>query len=174
MQKCRVFGRVAVLVAAGMFIFGSVYAQEKPYEKTGQDTGGEKIAMVLENDYLKLAVSEKGKPVELLGKLTGEDYCTGKTSALFSLKKGKRTYAPSLCSYKDGRLTVEFGESGTTAVIKVICKKQYFAFEVISVSGDDVDELTFLNITVKTRKQISNSAGVAADDNFGFRLPLLQ
>ena len=147
-------------------------AGAKPYEKIAQTAEAGPPAVTLENSHVKLMMDRRFRVTGLVHKATGEDYLA-KSVPFVTIKKGGRRYPPSSCSYQDGHLVVEFGNSGVTATLKVRCEEQYFVFEILSVSADEVEELTLLDLVVKPSKYVSNMSGQAADDEFAVCLRCL-
>ncbi|OIN98359.1 hypothetical protein AUJ66_01065 [Candidatus Desantisbacteria bacterium CG1_02_38_46] len=127
----------------------------------------EKKVITLENNYLKLVVDGKGRTVNLVGKETKKDYAAKKKTPLFLIKEKEKIYKPLSCTFDNDRFSVEFEGIEVNATVGVECKKNYFVFEVLSISGD-VDEFTFLNLEVKPRKYTNNMSGTASDDSFSF------
>ncbi len=106
-----------------------------------------KPACTLENEYLKYVVGTNGCNLQFVDKQDGKDYCGGNKShpALSLMKGGKRLVASDV-TYADGLLTARFGDSGVTVVVRPTVREHYIVFEVVSVSPDDVEELTFADI----------------------------
>jgi len=103
--------------------------------------------IVLENDCVKYVIGADGRNLGFLDKQTGKDHCGGNKSHPFAslIKEGKRLAASGV-TYAEDRLTVRFGDSGISVVIRPTVRKHYIVLEVLSVSPDDVDEITFVDI----------------------------
>jgi len=104
-------------------------------------------ACTLENEYLKYVIGANGCNLQFIDKQDGKDYCGGNKSHPFArlLKDGK-SVAASGVAYADGLLKVRFGDSGITAVIRPTILEHYIIFEVLSVSPDGAEALTFADI----------------------------
>lgn len=101
--------------------------------------------MTVENDYARIAVATSGQILHFTDRQNGVDYCRqGSPFAL--VKKDSKSYAATKATYSDGRLTLEFGQSGVTAVLRVKPLKRYFVVEVISVAPEQIDEFAFVDI----------------------------
>ena len=101
--------------------------------------------MTVENDYLKIVVAANGHALHFVDRRDGVDYCR-QVSPFARVKKDGQSFAATQAAYSDGRLTLEFGQSGVTAVLQVETAKQYFVVEVVSVTPDEIDELAFVDI----------------------------
>ena len=103
-------------------------------------------AITLENQFVKYVIGRDGANLSFAGKQTGIDYLAGRQpSRCAQMKKDGRTYDASGVSFSDGRLRIDFGAAGMSAVIRVETRSHYFVFEVESLAGDP-DELVFINI----------------------------
>lgn len=142
---------------------------EQPYGKVPLSEKPVKPAVTLETRFLRLLLDGKARVVGLIDRATDKDY-RDRSLPLTTLRKGGRTYKPSACSYRAGRLTLEFGKSAATVVLKVDARKRYFVFEVHSVSGEGVEALTFLHLQVKPSQRLGSMAILAADERFAFCL----
>jgi hypothetical protein len=101
--------------------------------------------MTVQNDYLKIAVAAGGQTLHFIDRQSGEDYCR-QGSPLAHLRQDGKTHAATQAAYSDGRLTLEFGQSGVTAVLQVTAMRRYFIVEVVSVNPQQSDELAFVDI----------------------------
>jgi hypothetical protein len=117
------------------------------------------MTITLENEYAVYQIGANGENIRLVDKRTGVNYCAEQPRSAFSrVKKAGRPYTSSEVSSHDGTFTVRFGESGATAAIKPTAEKYYFVLEVLSVSGEHVEELVFANLSLTLR--------AAADEDF--------
>ncbi|HQX49958.1 MAG TPA: hypothetical protein PLR25_08625 [Planctomycetaceae bacterium] len=127
---------------------------------------------LFENDSAKLAVSSRGRCVALIDKSTGEDRLL-RTTPLVSIRIGDSVYHRSTCTLEDGKLIFRLDQADTTVVVGVTAKPQYFVFQVESVSNPQVNEVTFVDLSVKPCDRVSGMSGLAADDQFGLCLRTL-
>ena len=105
----------------------------------------ESSACVLSNQYLTFALGSNGRNLQFTEKRTGRNYCS-QGSAFASVKKAGKEYSSTAVANADGRLTIDFADSGVSALIHAAVEKQYLLFEVVSVTGEGVDELTFVDV----------------------------
>lgn len=106
--------------------------------------GTTKMGFVLDNHYAKYAVNADGSNLQFIDKATGKNYIDPKSSGRFAqVKKAGKVYDCSHVSFSDGKITVDFGDAGALAVIRTEARKHYFVLEVLSLTGDGVEEMTF-------------------------------
>jgi len=145
---------------------------ENAYEKIPRQSQLAAAAATFENEFAKLAVSPRGRCAALLDKRTGEDHVL-RTCPLVSIKQRDKTYQRAACSLVDGDLVFRFDKAETKVVLGVEAKPQYFVFHVKSVTGADVDEVTFVHLSLKSCEHVSAMSGLAADEQFGVCLRTL-
>ena len=123
----------AGLVAAGMVA------------STGPARAEPKAACTFQNRFALLSIANDGTVVRLARLPEGEN-CSQPGVPFARLKRGATTHVASAVRFADGRISVQFGDSGVEVVMAVRTQEQYFVFEVVSVSGKDVEELTFVDV----------------------------
>jgi hypothetical protein len=101
--------------------------------------------VTFENDYATIAVAPDGQITDYIDRSSGVNYCRG-PSPLARVRKDGVSHAASKAQLADGRLTLTFGGSGVTAVLRVTAMKRYFVVEVVSVQPEQIDELAFVDI----------------------------
>lgn len=117
----------------------------------------------LENQYLKYVIGADGSNAAFIDKPTRTDYSDHKAGAKFArLRKSGKQFVASQVTFADGKLQVQFGESGITAVIGVAVEKRYITFEVLSVSDATADELIFLDVPLTTKGTFADKFQVCA------------
>ena len=101
----------------------------------------------LQNKHARLAIGPDARTRHFIDKQTGRDYCGGGGRAPLArvTKAGKHHDASSL-RLADGRLTLAFGDSGVQAVLRPTVHDGHFVIEVLSVTGEGVDEFNFVDI----------------------------
>ena len=113
----------------------------------------------LENQYLRYVIDGDGSNVTFADRQTGVDHSAHNSGVKFArLRRGGREFAASQVTLTDGKLHVQFGESGITAVIEVKVEARYLTFEVVSVSDGALDELVFVDVPLSA-SEVSPSAG---------------
>lgn len=113
------------------------------------------MAIEIENRCVQYVIGSDGRNLHFVDRGTGEDYCVREPRSPFArVKQGGRYYDASSVSYADGRgertkgIRVEFGESGICAAIQATVQDRYFILEVVSVRGEQVEELVFADLAL--------------------------
>jgi len=126
-------------------------------------------AIVLKNDSIEYTLSAQGANTSFRVKGHGKEYLAGPgQQAITTLKIGAKSYSPTSCRFVEGqatgegRLIVEFAEARAAVTVKVRCAKRYICFEIESVDGPAVEEVSLLNLVLKT-DEANAMSGVAAD-----------
>ena len=101
--------------------------------------------MTTENDYARIAVAANGQTLHFIDRRSGVDYCR-QPLPFARVRKDGKTSAASKAAYSNGHLTLEFSQSGVTAVLQVRPLKTYFVIEVVSVNPEQIDELVFVDV----------------------------
>jgi len=106
-----------------------------------------KSAVVIENSFIKYEIDSLGRSLHFIDKKTGVDYCSS-NAAFASVKKDGKEYPASKVTEANGRITVEFGDSGISAVLLAKNMMNHTLLEVVSVSTEQIDSLMFLNVSL--------------------------
>ncbi len=105
------------------------------------------MTVSIETEYVRYVIAADGTNLHFMDRRVEEDYCVqDPRSAFTQIKTGGQAVNSSEVSYMDGRITVGFDESGIRVVIGVTVKEHYFILEVLSVTGGQVEELTFVDL----------------------------
>jgi hypothetical protein len=111
------------------------------------------IAMTikLENEYVKYVIGPDGRNLHFIDQQTGKDYrAQDLRSACARIKIAGQYHDASSASYSGGRIDLQFGDSGVSAVVGIKVEKHYLVLEVLSVNDDSsqgsVEEFVFANI----------------------------
>ena len=126
----------------------------------------ERAVAVFENDFASLAIGPGGRGTALIDRGTGEDRIL-RTTPLVSIKQDGRVWSRAVCSKEGKKLAIRFSGIGTTVVVDVTVKPEYFVFRVDSVDSPGVEELEFLRLNLKPCEFFDATSGLAADDTFG-------
>jgi hypothetical protein len=119
-------------------------------------------ACTLENQYIKYVIGADGGSLHLIDRRDGQDYCGGGGKAkLATVTKAGKTYPATKATWAEGRLTLNFGDSGVEAVIAAKAEPQYFLLEVVKVSGE-LDELAFVDIPLSLKAAPGESLAACA------------
>ena len=126
-----------VAVCCAALTGGALYAQ------------GENVAMTLENDVMQWQIGTDGRSASLVDKSTGRNWAVPDQPVAFVSLGGK----PQPCtaaSAEGNRLTLGFGDTAATAVLRVDTHPRYVTVTVETVSGPELDHLQFLSLVTGT------------------------
>jgi len=120
-------------------------------------------AWAFENQYLKYVVGPDARNVQFIDKQTGRDYCNGSgKTPMARIKKTGKFFDATSAQYKDGQLSLSFGDSGVQAVLKATIHTQHLVWEVVSVTGDGVEEFTFIDVPLTLQGAEQEPFGASA------------
>jgi len=101
----------------------------------------------LENEHLKYVIGPDARSLQFLAKQGGRDHCGGGgKAALARVKKAGQYHDASSAHFANSRLSLAFGGSGVQAVLGVTIHPQHLVLEVLSVTGDGIEEFTLVDI----------------------------
>jgi hypothetical protein len=121
------------------------------------------MVIIAETEYVRYAVGPDGANLHFTDKRTGKDYCaSAPASPLARIKKEGETFAATAVSAADGEITIRFGESGASAVLRATAARSYFALEVKSVSDETIDEFEFVDIPLTLKGSLDEPFGGCA------------
>src|ERR1035437_1983908 len=131
----------------------------------GTAFGGEPN-VVLENARFRNTISPEGGNVAFVDCATATDYlrATGPSPCALIRVRGQEQ-AATAATLAQGHLTLQFGTNGLKAVLKTEVRPSFITLSVESVSGGEIDSLTFLNIPLTLK-------GVP-DERFGACAPTM-
>jgi hypothetical protein len=104
-------------------------------------------AVVFENALVRYTISADARNAAFIDRATGTDYHRANPPSPCALVRvAGQEHAATAASLDQGRLTLQFGASGIRAVLKTEVRPSYITWSVESVSGGEIDSLTFLNV----------------------------
>jgi len=120
-------------------------------------------SVVLENPLFRYVISAEGRNVAFLDRATGKDYLrTGVPSPCAMLQVQGRAWPSTSARLEKGQLTLQFGTNGLHAVLKTEIRPTYVVLKVESLSGGEVNSLTFLNVPLTLRGNPDEAFGACA------------
>jgi len=133
------------------------------------------MSISIGNEYARYIIGSDGTNLHFIDKRTDTDYCVREPKSSFArVKKAGQEFNASEASYDNGRITVRFGESGVSAVIGVATKERYFVLEVLSVTGELVEEVVFVDLPLTLDETSEDAfAGCALALNLQTNVPEL-
>lgn len=104
-------------------------------------------ACEFQTEHLRYVLGADGRSLYFIDKQSGRDYCTPGVP-IARVTKGGKSIPATAASFADGQVSLQFGDSGVRAVLKVTAMKQHLVLEVVSVSGEAIEELAFGEIAL--------------------------
>ncbi len=117
----------------------------------------------IDNDCVSCVIGADGRTLRFIDRRTGADYLAAGAGAPFARlrKGGKESVSTSVA--KDGEtLAIQFGDAKVTASLRMTVKPRYLIVEVASVSDDQIDELTFVDVPLALKGSPSEPFGACA------------
>ena len=116
-----------------------------------------------QNEYLRWSIGSDARVLRFLDKQANTDHLDRTAAhAIAHLKKGGKVFFASAATWDAGRLTLQFGESGVTAVLDVRTKPRYLVLEVVSVSDPSAEALTFVDMALTLKGSPDEPFGACA------------
>lgn len=103
---------------------------------------------IIENRFMRYGVTAEGQNAVLTGLPEEQNVLASPGSACASIKKGGEYYPASQVVKNGTDWHISFGASGAEAVLRPLAEEYFFTMEVISLCGEGVDTLTFVDIPV--------------------------
>jgi hypothetical protein len=126
-------------------------------------SGAEQGPIIIENAHVRYTISPNGKNLGFFDLATGIDYLKRDTPSVCALVRGgDREYPATGVRLANGRLTIEFDPANVTAVLGVQARDSYIRLAVESVSGNNVESLTFLNVPLTLQARPTEPFGACA------------
>ena len=119
--------------------------------------------LVLENPLFRYTISPDARNVAFLDRATGTDYLplTRHSPCALVRVQGKE-HPATAATLAQGRLTLQFGTNSLKAVLKTEVRPSFIILTVESVSGGDIDSLTFLNVPLTLKGAPAEPFGACA------------
>ncbi len=107
----------------------------------------EKTTLTVEGDSLRLTIGNNAHTLDFTDKSSGTNYAIQNPTVAFArVKKAGKFFAATTAGRTDGRLVLEFAGAGVTATLRVTGAKHSVLVEVLSVTGDGVEEFVFAEV----------------------------
>jgi len=119
--------------------------------------------VVLENTHFRYSIAAGGKNLAFVDRATGKDYLrtTPQASCALVRVQGKQHPVTS-AKLTDGRLNLAFGDSGIHVVLKPETRPFGIVLGVESVTGGEIEALTFLNVPLTLTGRPDEQFGACA------------
>ena len=124
--------------------------------------------VILETNYLRIEISDKGILKSLKTKPSGTEYAwTSDSGPAFHVNRGKEIFPASHVTLSGNKLVIRFDRAGVIANLSVIRSEWYIALKLDSLKGEPVDSINLLQLRVKMLPYLGTWIDVAYDENFG-------
>jgi hypothetical protein len=111
------------------------------------ETGQVKPALTIETDSLRLTIGANARTLEFTDKSSGSNYCSRSPGVAFArVKQGGKFFEATTALLADNRLLLAFTDAGVSAALKIVGAKHSVTVEVLSVTGDGVEEFVFADV----------------------------
>lgn len=119
--------------------------------------------VVFETTAFRYMISESGTNLSFIFRASGKDFLQATPPAPCALVRTLHdTHPATEASFAEGRLTLRFGASGIKAVLKTETHPSHVVFTVESLSGGEVEALTFLNVPLTLQGLPAETFGACA------------
>jgi hypothetical protein len=119
--------------------------------------------IVLENPLFRYVISAEGRNVAFVDRATGKDYLRAGAVSPCAVARVRGQELPATAARLEaGRLTLQFGTNGPQAVVKAESRASCVVLSVESVSGGEVEALTFLSVPLSLQGRPEEAFGACA------------
>jgi hypothetical protein len=125
-------------------------------------SGAQQNPIVIENTHVRYTISPEGKNLEFIDRASGADYLRAAQSTCAMVRCAGKDYPATSAALQKGRLTVEFDKPNAKAVLHVESRESYILLAVETVSGDNIESLTFLNVPLTLQGRPDEQFGSCA------------
>jgi hypothetical protein len=137
-----------ILIVLGLFATCSIVS------------GMQKGPIVIENAHIRYTISADGKNLAFINRASGIDYLKNdKSSSCALVQCGGMEYPATSTRLENGRLTIDFDKTNVTAILRVESLDSYIRLTVESISGDNIESLTFLNVPLTLQGRTDETFG---------------
>ena len=113
---------------------------------------------VIENDTVRYTVGADGQNISFLDKASQQNLLANPSWVCASILQDGQRHPASQVTVQDGNWVIAFGASGVKVALHPRAEKSFLSVEVVSVEGNGLDELTFLNIPIQENAPLSACA----------------
>jgi hypothetical protein len=119
--------------------------------------------VVLENSLFRYTIAPDARNVAFVDRASGADYLRESAPSPCALVRVQgQTHAATAATLTDGRLTLGFGDTSIQAVLKTETRPSCVVLSVESVSGGELESLTFLNVPLTLKGAPNEPFGACA------------
>jgi hypothetical protein len=112
--------------------------------------GEPEAACILENLHVRLTIARDGRGLGLIDKRSGKNHASPQAGKIASVRLTQGGQRPAQSVRVDGgKWVLDFG--GATVVLQPQAHERFLTLEVVGVSGEGIEELTFLDLPLALR-----------------------
>ena len=104
------------------------------------------LACTLQTEHVQWMIGADGGSRAWIDLRDQRDYCSPSHPPVATVKKAGGYHAATAAELKDGLLELQFGDTGVHVVLRATAKPHYVLVEVVSLTGDGVEELTLIDL----------------------------
>src|SRR6266568_527625 len=117
--------------------------------------------IVMENQYLICAIGADGGNERFVDRQTGRNYAAPNAPCAHVKRDGK-DFPATAAIFTDGLVALHFADAKVEAVIRITVKNTCFLWEVVSLTGPDVEEFVFADVPLTLRGSAEEPFAAAA------------
>jgi hypothetical protein len=115
--------------------------------------------VVLENQLIRYAFTNTGRSLSLIDKSTGDNLLAESADTpVCTLQKNGTTWESLSLAVREGLWHVGFGDADVTVVLRPEAHPTHLTLEVVSVTGENIEQLNFLYLPLGAQASQSNLA----------------
>ncbi len=119
-------------------------------------------AASIKNGLITIDIGADAKLQRFQDASGNQNYLSPDAAALARVKKDGQSFDATRFSFAENRMKLDFGDTGVTAEIIVHSYPHYSLLEVASVTGEGIEELTFVDIPLTLKGNLQESFAACA------------
>lgn len=117
---------------------------------------------VLQTKYLRLVVRDDGRAMEFVDRQSGTNYVSPEHPPCVWLRKSGQLLPATHLAAHDGQWAVTFADRDVQVVLRTEAKEHYLRIEVVSATGDGIEELLLLDLPLSLRGAVDEPFAACA------------
>ncbi|RJP32299.1 MAG: hypothetical protein C4527_06280 [Candidatus Omnitrophota bacterium] len=150
-----------ILFAISPFCFSSISTNETGF-------------IILENEFIRYVIGKDGRNLHFIDQRDGSEYCDPAADpAVARVRIEQKVHTVSTASFHENRIHFEFENCDAKVMIQPIANQHFLQFRVEQVSGSNIDEFTFLDLSLIRKEGQDPLVGCALALNLKTNVPEL-
>ena len=117
----------------------------------------------IENEFVRYVITSDGTNLHFVDKRSDRDHCVRDPVSHFAcVKKGGGDFDATMATYAGGKITVSFGRAEVRAEIGVTAEKHYLVLKVLSIEGEGVEEMAFVQLPLEFEGTVKETFAACA------------